>query len=385
MPCISGVITPGAGRPKQRARPAALFVRPPPPPRPPPQQIGEDSKLRLSLWDYGGQRIFQVFQHLLIVRRALYLVVFNMSSFLESPAKSFDFLDFWIYSIVMHAEGAPIFIIGTRGDEVTDTESYVKISELLKERYKGVLGSSLVFNDFEKLFFFPVDNTSSKPEDLAKFKRITTLTEAKISSDKVPPLLPTEENPAPLPYIDDMIPISWLIFYHELRKISAEKEEEDYEDGDEDDPHPFLPTGLASKTPDQDSDLTAFSIARDCKVFEGLTTIEDQKSRLEVVLKALNELGLVIFFHHSESLKSYVILQPQCLMDQICFVIRDFKRHRLRRDARIQRKVSPNTPPLPFLPSSFPPHLHLHKNTTAAPRPVVGPHSEGDCLNDCPP
>jgi hypothetical protein len=159
-------------------------------------------------------------------------------------------------------------------------------------------------------------------------------------SSQLPPLLPTEENPAPLPYVDDQVPISWLNFYDELRKISAEKEEEEADDTDYE-PRPFLATGLttglASDAPDQDSDVTAFSIARDCKVFEGLKTLDDQKSRLEVVLKALNELGLVIFFNHSESLKSYVILQPQWLMDQICYIIRDFKRHRLRRDRRIQK------------------------------------------------
>ena len=50
-----------------------------------------------------------------------------------------------------------------------------------------------------------------------------------------------------------------------------------------------------------------------------------------------SQLGLVIFFDRNESLKSYVILQPQWLMDQICYVIRDFRRHRLGRYQRIQK------------------------------------------------
>ena len=97
-----------------------------------------------------------------------------------------------------------------------------------------------------------------------------------------------EVRTAPLPYIDDKVPISWLNFYDELHKISAKKVEEDHGDGDED-PYPFLATGLTPVASGQDTDLPAFSIARDCKVFEVLESLEDQKHRIGVVLNALNE------------------------------------------------------------------------------------------------
>ena len=64
------------------------------------------------------------------------------------------------------------------------------------------------------------------------------------------------------------------------------------------------------------------NIAERCKVFEGLATEEEKKKRLEILLDNLHELGLVIFFSGSESLKSYVVLQSQWLMDQICYIIR---------------------------------------------------------------
>jgi hypothetical protein len=81
-------------------------------------ELGVDNKLRLNIWDYGGQRIFQSFQHLLVVRRAVYLVVFNMETFLESPAKAFSFLDFWLHTINIQANGGEKF---TRS-EVTSLE-----------------------------------------------------------------------------------------------------------------------------------------------------------------------------------------------------------------------------------------------------------------------
>ncbi|GMH83378.1 hypothetical protein TrVE_jg6496 [Triparma verrucosa] len=302
-------------------------------------ELGVDNKLRLNIWDYGGQRIFQSFQHLLVVRRAVYLVVFNMETFLESPAKAFSFLDFWLNTINIQANGAPVFLIGTRGDQVKDPKKYARISKLLHERYSSLLKDQLAVNETDGLCFFPVDNTSSSPQDLDRFKRLTALTEEKISNDKLPPLLTEGE---PLPYIKDRVPIPWLNFIDELRKLSSERKDEEDNDDEEFESQPYLSTGLVS-TPDTDTDAddsteTAMQIAQRCKVFEDLTTEEEKKTRLEVLLNNLHELGLVIFFSGSESLKSYVILQPQWLMDQICYVIRDYKRHRLRRDQRIQKK-----------------------------------------------
>ena len=256
-----------------------------------------------------------------MVRRAVYLVVFNMETFLESPAKAFSFLDFWLNTIFIQANGAPIFLIGTRGDQVKGPKLHSKISKLFEERYSSLLNDQLVKNE-DKLFFFPVDNTSSEKKDLERFKRLTALTEEKISNDKLPPLLTEGE---PLPYIEDRVPIPWLNFIDELRKISSEKkEEEEDDDDDEFEAQPYLFTGLVSESnaDSDDSFENAMKIAERCKVFEGLTTEEEKKTRLEALLKNLHELGLVIFFSGSDSLKSYVILQPKWLMDQICYIIR---------------------------------------------------------------
>ena len=206
---------------------------------------------------------------------------------------------------------------------------------MLETRYSKLLSSSITTNTDQDLYFFPVDNTSSDPADVKTFQKLTSLTEAKISSDKLPPLLSSSSS-TPLPYIDDKVPISWLNFFDELRKLGAEKDD-DEEESEMEESNPYLETGLVPTS--DNPTVTAFTLAREHKVFEGLSTEEEKKTRLEVVLNSLHELGLVIFFNSSTSLKAYVILQPQWLMDQVCFVIRDFKRHRLRRDKRIQKKM----------------------------------------------
>ena len=298
-------------------------------------ELGEHNKLRLNIWDYGGQRIFQSFQHLLVVRRAVYLVVFDMQAFLDNPAKSYSFLDFWLHTIFIHAKasnpsknfkdkGAPIFLVGTRGDQVKKPQKRAKISELLKSRYADLLEDQLVTNTEGDLFFFPVDNTSSEEEELKRFNDLRSLTEQSIVTDKLPPLLADGE---PIPYVNDPVPIPWLNFIDELRKISPESKDKDGNIDDEYEPQPYLRTGLVPSTSaDLDSDKsaaeTAMKIAQRCKVFEGIASEEEKKVRLEIVLKDLHELGLLIFFNSNESLKSYVILQPQWLMDQICYIIR---------------------------------------------------------------
>ncbi|GMH67553.1 hypothetical protein TL16_g04707 [Triparma laevis f. inornata] len=236
-------------------------------------------------------------------------------------------------------KGAPIFLVGTRGDQVKKPQKRAKISELLKSRYADLLEDQLVTNTEGDLFFFPVDNTSSEEEEMKRFNDLRSLTEQSIVTDKLPPLLADGE---PIPYVNDPVPIPWLNFIDELRKISSERKDKDGNIDDEYEPQPYLRTGLVPSTSaDLDSDEsaaeTAMKIAQRCKVFEGIASEEEKKVRLEIVLKDLHELGLLIFFNSNESLKSYVILQPQWLMDQICYVIRDFRRHRLRRDERIQK------------------------------------------------
>lgn len=137
--------------------------------------LSEAGNLRLSIWDYGGQKIFQSVQHLLVVRRAVYFVVFDMESFRSRREHSFSYLDFWLHTIVIQAQGAPIFLIGTRGDKVANVNVRRQISGALEERYQRLLKGAVEWNgEREKggLFFFPVDNTSDSPKAINAFADI---------------------------------------------------------------------------------------------------------------------------------------------------------------------------------------------------------------------
>ena len=286
-------------------------------------RVGEAATLRISIWDFGGQRVFQSVQHLLIVRRAVYFVVFNMETFIYNVDSSFSYLDFWLHTIVIQAQDAPIFLIGTRGDLV-DSTKHTAISNALELRYAKIIGENAIEKNGD-LYFFPVDNTSEESADVDKFKDISARTEKRILTDKLEPLVKVSSSEKSIPYVEDKVPIPWIDFYDKLKMMASRSDEEH-------DPVSYLATGLLS-TADDVGD-TAMSIAMECKVFDNLVSIEEQKMRLHLVLTSLNDLGVVVYFGHTESLRGYVILQPQWLMDQICFVIRDFRRHRLRRDER---------------------------------------------------
>ena len=46
-------------------------------------------------------------------------------------AKSIEYTNFWLRSIQMHAGGAPIFLIGTFKDIVSDPKQHKKINEII--------------------------------------------------------------------------------------------------------------------------------------------------------------------------------------------------------------------------------------------------------------
>jgi GTPase SAR1 family protein len=185
--------------------------------------VGEAATLRISIWDFGGQRIFQSVQHLLIVRRAVYFVVFNMETFIHNRDSSFSFLDFWIHTIVIQARDAPIFLFGTRGDLVNSTK-HKEISSALELRYAKIIGENPIEKNGD-LYFFPVDNTSV---DVEKFKDISVRTEKRILTDKLQPVIKVAPSEQPIPYVEDKMPIPWIDFFDKL-KLMASRSDEDHD------------------------------------------------------------------------------------------------------------------------------------------------------------
>jgi GTPase SAR1 family protein len=138
-----------------------------------------ESGLLISLFDFGGQSVFEVIHHLFLTRNGVYALVFNMEWLLtDGPDKerALRFMRGWLSSIAVHTFNkttqmtAPIVIIGTRLDTVTSPAAHEKISTILHKHFsdnvawRSVVGNEDGRDSIGRAFqwFFPVDNKLGK-------------------------------------------------------------------------------------------------------------------------------------------------------------------------------------------------------------------------------
>jgi GTPase SAR1 family protein len=137
-----------------------------------------NSKYILSIYDYGGQNVFNVIHPFFLTSYGVYLVVFNMpqlasSSTQREQEECLEYLRFWVNSIAIHSfdakrqEIAPIFFIGTRKDIISLPKEHEIIAKLLTSSFQNhkiwpfvIPNHHGIGNKGNTTFpFFPVDNT----------------------------------------------------------------------------------------------------------------------------------------------------------------------------------------------------------------------------------
>ena len=123
------------------------------------------------------------------------------------------YLRFWLNSIVVHTinnetnKTAPICLVGTRKDIVSDREKHLVISRLLTERFEHHKAwASIVFPDSdgagEGLCFFAVDNVHSRSD--AELLKLSNCIECTIKD---------------MPSTSQNLPLSWLAALDELQAL----------------------------------------------------------------------------------------------------------------------------------------------------------------------
>ena len=168
------------------------------------------SDLVISVFDFGGQSVFNVIHHLFLTKNGVYTLTFNMEWLLEEgPAREqcLAYLKFWLNSIVVHTLDtksgltAPLALVGTRKDLVDKPSDHEKISVLLFEIFSRSKAWSRVLpntrgvgkNGTATLWFYPVDNTKGR-EDIA-LTQLTSEIENAMDSG---------------PYTHKKVPLTWF-------------------------------------------------------------------------------------------------------------------------------------------------------------------------------
>jgi GTPase SAR1 family protein len=181
---------------------------------------GGVSRLVLSTWDFGGQMVFAALRHLFMTPFGGYLLVFSMVKLLDRATmlECFRHLDYWLRSLRMHAPTAPVFLIGTRADEVLE-ENRQLLSDKINKRYSGQsfftprkdlgtdVSGTIVWPDageVDQLVFFPVNNRDSGADPFIQQlqKRI-------------------EETLEDESYVNERVPCSWLDVFDKLTALAC--------------------------------------------------------------------------------------------------------------------------------------------------------------------
>ena len=178
-----------------------------------------DSKYIFSIYDFGGQSIFDVIHPFFLTRYGVYLIVFNMKDFFSSQEKFVQVLEhlkFWINSVAIHSfdkessEMAPILFIGTRKDLISDPLQHEYISNQLFYYFHNHNSWPFVVpNTFGEgtrgstnLFFFPINNTLGRNDPM-----ISRL------------MISIEEIVSESFYIQEEIPWIWLQLIDRLKDM----------------------------------------------------------------------------------------------------------------------------------------------------------------------
>ena len=235
--------------------------------------IAENGKDRtiLSTWDFGGQRLFYTVHHLFLTKFGVYLVVFSMANFVSAKKKGecLGHLRTWLNSVSVHAQGAPVLLIGTFKDQVKNSSSHLRISEELLQLFSALPCFKHVVR-CEPLCFFPVDNTCSSDP---LFSTLRLSVEQAVHADS---------------RVQAPIQLTWLALFDKLRDLAKVE-------------HTVSFATVAAAA-------SLLGMVDDTEVADALLFFHD--------------LGYIVFYNDAR-LRNLIILEPQWIINRITAIIRD--------------------------------------------------------------
>ncbi|AKB83507.1 hypothetical protein MSBR3_2929 [Methanosarcina barkeri 3] len=75
----------------------------------------ENSKIKLNIWDFGGQEIYHATHQFFLTKRSVYLLVWN-----ARKTKDYDHIYYWLHTIEAFGEDSPIILVMSKMNESDD-------------------------------------------------------------------------------------------------------------------------------------------------------------------------------------------------------------------------------------------------------------------------
>ncbi|XP_072020638.1 uncharacterized protein [Amphiura filiformis] len=130
---------------------------------------GQDATvMKLIVWDFAGDSIYQGMQQYFLPEKAVYLLAFSFEMAWENPRQQVERLKQWLYTIKAHsmAHDALVFIVGTHRDSVKHHVGFLnEIAEQLRKSLYNEFCGILAINANYESPLFVVENSLPIDED----------------------------------------------------------------------------------------------------------------------------------------------------------------------------------------------------------------------------
>ncbi|KAL3888962.1 hypothetical protein ACJMK2_001321, partial [Sinanodonta woodiana] len=253
------------------------------------EKVTEESAA-LALWDFAGQYVFYTTHQTFLTRRAIYLLVVDLSHqvtdlvydecYLDAegikPCKVHEVTEIWLNSIYSCATSShpgipPVILVGTHADKIPEKNRQKVINEYFMKIRQMLKNKPLVLHLMDNI---AIDNTQCDPS-LEKLKRrIFELAEKQ-------------------PHWGEEKPARWIPLEEAIMKIKASGVK-------------VAPLSLIEE------------INRSSSI-----KIKDRRE-LEVFLNFQHDIGTILYFN-ADGLKDTVVLDPQWMIDALKSLITDHR------------------------------------------------------------
>eukprot|EP00027_Filamoeba_sp_ATCC50430_P004277 CAMPEP_0168546700 /NCGR_PEP_ID=MMETSP0413-20121227/3638_1 /TAXON_ID=136452 /ORGANISM="Filamoeba nolandi, Strain NC-AS-23-1" /LENGTH=850 /DNA_ID=CAMNT_0008576895 /DNA_START=93 /DNA_END=2645 /DNA_ORIENTATION=+ len=268
------------------------------------QQLKDESlPLRFQVWDFGGQEVYYNTHHFFLSEAAIYLLIVDITRPVEQIEER---IKFWLRSIRSYAPEAPIIIMATHLDQISDEEHNQKMFAIWQQ-YKEVVPDAETGNCFA---------VSCKSDELLHETRehLSTTAKEKINLN---------------------YPLRWMLFYRTLKDTAV--------------PHGEWPRISDNNNNVPKIQLTCIKL----KDVEGLARLHKiEKSALLEALAEFHKLGFILYYPKDEHLSQTIFTKPQELVDALRTVITVPKRQ-VRITANVKNIFRPGSKQKQLLNDSF--------------------------------